>query len=631
MSSADAPINPLDPSTTPFELLPVDRFCLSLRLLLPPSASLRLLLPPSASCAVALLVHPTDDAMLFVAGNADALTWRVDWRNGDWVESSGTADTSDGSYPHSDCRAYFWEPSAGSLLLLSDGGAFMRLSPEKPGGQWRSLAGDTGAMELISAHWDAASDSWVGGAQDNTVMLSPPHATATDRATGFVFGDGTVTAVDSTVTPSRFYGATQFLGNFDDDDAGPHRTTRSKPRRGLARRRRHRRRLTASFPAAFATSTAATGAATTATTDLLEPTDTADAADADAAAAADDAPPSGFVYATRTTSGASLALTPVPLLAHFDIDQIPFFDHPYRLDTTAKTPHGLPLIIWARAGRGKPAGYFRFTPLPNGSFAPPAFLGATAGDVYTFEVREGFARPFTLLVALNDSHLLYTSYSSAMSTAAPGAAAAAVSATATAAASTTRAYPLPVAFSRPIEFGYSSADTYVLGPISHDRTVSLAVSPSSASTAAVSGWTSLSDNTGVEGVWLTTDGGASFQEVTANLRAVTGVCDRRAQCGKWRPSALLLLPQPGGGHALLVGTVSGVYARRIGDPTNTSTTAFAAQSGPWQRLGACGKLPLVLVAGLSHEPSSDTLVAATMGRGVYALRNATEAVARALL
>ena len=59
----------------------------------------------------------------------------------------------DGSYPHSDCRAYFWEPTRGSLLLLSDGGAFLRTTPEKPGGRWRSLAGDTGAMELISAHW----------------------------------------------------------------------------------------------------------------------------------------------------------------------------------------------------------------------------------------------------------------------------------------------------------------------------------------------------------------------------------------------------------------------------------------------------------------------------------------------
>ena len=32
----------------------------------------------------------------------------------------------------------------------------------------------------------------------------------------------------------------------------------------------------------------------------------------------------------------------------------------------------------------------------------------------------------------------------------------------------------------------------------------------------------------------------------------------------------------------------------------------------WQRLGGCADLPLVLVAGLSYEPLSDTVVAATM-------------------
>ena len=31
----------------------------------------------------------------------------------------------------------------------------------------------------------------------------------------------------------------------------------------------------------------------------------------------------------------------------------------------------------------------------------------------------------------------------------------------------------------------------------------------------------------------------------------------------------------------------------------------------------------VMVAGLSHEPKDDTLVAATMGRGVYVVHGAT--------
>ena len=35
---------------------------------------------------MALLVDPSDDATLYVAGNADALTWRVDWAAGAWAD-----------------------------------------------------------------------------------------------------------------------------------------------------------------------------------------------------------------------------------------------------------------------------------------------------------------------------------------------------------------------------------------------------------------------------------------------------------------------------------------------------------------------------------------------------------------
>ena len=68
------------------------------------------------------------------------------------------------------------------------------------------------------------------------------------------------------------------------------------------------------------------------------------------------------------------------------------------------------------------------------------------------------------------------------------------------------------------------------------------------------------------------------------------------------------------------------------------TALPAARSGrrplrplrPWTRLGGCAQLPLVLVAGLSYEPTSDTITAATMGRGVYALKKATDHVRAAL-
>ncbi len=59
-----------------------------------------------------------------------------------WAAKSGVNDTTDRSFPHPDCRRQFWEPRTNSLILLSDGGAFMRTKPEAAGGQWRSLNGE---------------------------------------------------------------------------------------------------------------------------------------------------------------------------------------------------------------------------------------------------------------------------------------------------------------------------------------------------------------------------------------------------------------------------------------------------------------------------------------------------------
>ena len=50
----------------------------------------------------------------------------------------------------------------------------------------------------------------------------------------------------------------------------------------------------------------------------------------------------------------------------------------------------------------------------------------------------------------------------------------------------------------------------------------------------------------------------------------------------------------------------------------------------WVRVGSCAQLPLVLVGGLSYEHTSDTVTAATMGRGVYILPNASVAILAAL-
>ena len=163
--------------------------------------------------------------------------------------------------------------------------------------------------------------------------------------------------------------------------------------------------------------------------------------------------------------------------------------------------------------------------------------------------------------------------------------------------------------------------------MSHDRTVSLAVSAADSALVAVSGWPGpdlQASTSHKETIWLSADAGATWHDATNNMLSASGVCLRPhgGVCGRGRPSALLLLPLPSGAHALLVGTVNGVLAALVprGQPSVNAYT----------RLGGCTELPLVLVAGLSYEPTSDTLVAATMGRGVYTMHGAAEAIAKVL-
>lgn len=184
------------------------------------------------------------------------------------------------------------------------------------------------------------------------------------------------------------------------------------------------------------------------------------------------------------------------------------------------------------------------------------------------------------------------------------------------------ARPLPTHFARPVVTAWlpnaPPHGQYTLGPMSHARTVSLAVSPLDSSLLSVSGWCSVTTNMCPENVWVSADEGRRFTDVTGELRRATRTI------GQWRPSALLLVPQArkvGANYtvtALLVGTVNGIFVSFL-HTSEGDVLSFSA----WVRLGSCAQMPLTLVAGLSHEPTDDTIVAATMGRGVYVVHNAT--------
>lgn len=482
---------------------------------------------------MALLVHPRDEETLFVAGNADALVWRVAWRTGAWVVSAGRNDTRDGSAPHADCRRYFWEPTSGSLLLLSDGGAFLREQPDSPGGRWRSLAGDTAAMEFLSADWDPIGRRWVGGAQDNSIQVAPTNTSSTSQALGVINGDGSVTAVDTVASPPRLWGATQNLGNIVDDD-GP--TKRRRRGRGSK----------------------------------VEDDGT-------------DCSGFGFYQGGLYTC--------VPLLKWFSVSQFFYFVQPFAL--LANDPTQALLFAGPKNTEGEkaPGGIYRLqvpysVKRPDDIAAPTLEVHADGVQVIVAGGVTGGRPDPAVLVAINATALLHRSSRSGGKLV---------------------ARRLPQAYAEPVVFEYPTSDTFVLGPCSHSRTVSLAVSPANSDLIALSGWESVVGNLAAEKVWVSADAGASFRDVTGNLREATGTV------GQVRVSALSLLPLLSLSNettALLAGTVAGVFVSFLEASPQPASVS-------WTRLGGCEALPLVLVAGLSYQKVSDTLVAATFGRGVY--------------
>ena len=190
-----------------------------------------------------------------------------------------------------------------------------------------------------------------------------------------------------------------------------------------------------------------------------------------------------------------------------------------------------------------------------------------------------------------------------------------------------RPLPADVSFAAPLNMDYDESGEQIVGPVSHAKTVSLALAPTNARVIAVTGWPgSITDNSGgcetepscdleteapAEVILLSWDAGLSWVNIMGDLAQTT------ATVGKVRPSGLLVFEGMGNGAvAVVVGTTSGVYVSFISNDNSASTYT-------WSRLGTCEEFPLVYNMNLSYEETLDTIVAATMGRGVYTLPNAT--------
>ena len=505
---------------------------------------------------MAILPDPEVSDIIYVVGNGDKLAWRVDYAANDWTSLTGD-DTADSREPHCDCRNLAFHTSTGSqggsyterLILVSDGGIFARDGPRSAGGVWRSLNGDIRAMEYVDAHYDGKEGRWIAGAQDNDVQISETGANPEAVAHGVIMGDGTVTAIDTNMSPTRLFGCRQFLGQAQDDQ----------------RRRRHRRRLGV--------------------------TDDDDALDAE-----------GLRFIQGDVA------VDIPILDHFDDERsFPFFIQSFVTNKYAMEAgyDGTLLTFWANSSLNgnQAAGFYQYS-LPqglnhSGDVNPPLLLAAAAEDVYVVAAGgvvvgsngSSVADP-GLLVGLSSDVLLFKS-------------------AALSGSDEVFRRPLPVKFAEPLNMPYNPlTGAQIVAPVSHGRTVSLAIAPHDASTIAVTGWPeSIESNGDVDGtpaevILVSRDAGVTWDNVFGDLTAVT------ATPARVRPSGLLLIPLAIGDVALLTGTVSGVYVSYLSAP------------GTWARFGSCSDLPLVYVMNLSYDEHSDTVVAATMGRGVYTLTGA---------
>ena len=492
---------------------------------------------------MAILGDPMVPDLMYVAGNAGALAWRVNTTIGEWEKMWDMPDVPDGSLPHGDCRNYAWDHETNRLVLTSDGGVFVRENPRERGGKWYSLNGDYQSMELLSAHYDNREKRFVMGAQDNCAQVTKPNAEPTDVAVGFVEGDGTVTLIDNVHNPARLFGTTQFLG------VG---TISIDP------------------------TTTNTG------TDLKDDDD-------------DDCGGLCFVQGDKFIN--------VPIDVYFpEPSSFPYFVQPYALNAQNSSE----LFFWTNGTSTRKSAFYKFI-IPDDvqskkDIPAPELVLVTPEDSFFLEfVTGGFTEgkpDQELLIGMSNTDLYVKN------------------------ANTDGKMikrPLPTTFAVPVTLPYDETDkgARILGPVTHGRTVSMAVSPSDSNVIAVTGWPSVEENSVNEEVWVTTDGGMTWHEVTNNLRQACGVV------GIVRPGGLLIVDLlENKARALLVSTSNGVMVSYL--PLTFSSND--ENDVEWGRFGSTDEFPIVLTSALSYEHYSDTLVAATFGRGIYSLSNAKEAL-----
>jgi len=523
-----------------------------------------------------LLHDPEIAGLVYVVGNANSIAYRVYYFEDKW-EKMWQLDTTDFSQPHVDCRNIAWEPIEGSMLVLSDGGIFLRRFPRGPGGNWTSVGGDNTALEVYNVGWDNRNNRWVLGAQDNSVIVSQVGAGESDIGEGIVGGDGTVVSVDNTHCPARLFGCAQFLGGWSYlAGTGDSAVSSSVP-----------------ITHYFKDLTALPFFLTWFQVNRLNP--------------------DSLLFAVNVSDDGVAGLWqfyPIPgpetaAAKRFDSTFHSHYSrvHRYAFKYGVTNLNDLRMILLQSddAKERSTAKSIEVLMADTAEWPAPTLVEATPNSIiYVFAAGSyvnGNADS-NAMAAMNNTHLF----------------------TRTSASPSWTTKPLPSHFVEPVDWTnfFDNDQDVVIGPISHGKTVSLALSLLNNSLIAVTGWPYsplFNMNHGDEHVWVTFTNGDSWVEVTGNLLVATDTI------AKARPAGLEFVDDLDGKGttALLAGTVNGVFVTFLPADGNIDPSSVR-----WTRFGLCSDLPLTLVPSVVYEPYSDVLVVGTFGRGVYVMENAKQ-------
>ena len=125
----------------------------------------------------AIAIDPSNSKLIYVSGDEtskDQTTYALPvYRisvTDQTITSLSLGNTASNSFAHSNSRAITFDAS-GNLILTSDGGIYLRTSPQTSSGDWQQMNGNLSAFEVYKTAYDAVSKRLVVAGQDNGVAI----------------------------------------------------------------------------------------------------------------------------------------------------------------------------------------------------------------------------------------------------------------------------------------------------------------------------------------------------------------------------------------------------------------------------------------------------------------------------